>query len=62
MTREIILTAFWWIFTIIIMFALPYLILDAMARTQAQREANCKVGNYCVIAGEEYLKISEVKP
>lgn len=58
MTREILTTAFWYVFIIIAMFALPYLIF-----VQAQREASlaqqidsCRVGNFCELNGQGFLK------
>ena len=69
MTREIITTAFWYVFIISAMFALPYLIFDGIDRIQAQREASlaqqidsCRVGNFCKLNGQGFLKTSEVKP
>lgn len=65
MTREIVTTAFWYVFIIIAMFALPYLIFDGIDRIQAQREASlaqqidsCRVGNFCKLNGQGFLKIS----
>jgi hypothetical protein len=60
---DTIKTIFWYVFIISAMFALPYLIFDGIDRIQAQREASlaqqidsCRVGNFCKLNGQGFLK------